>query len=489
MQHGILNALRQIQAPDNSLESLSQLPLDQIMRMVQSGSIGKDMILPITGKKAQMAEDAAKRKAMQQGGGQQQASILEKKMAQIAQAENPVNTMQAGMQARPQMQAPQQLASNQTGQAPITAENTGVAQLPIPPRSYAGGGIVAFEDNKNQPVSADMPATDKEEPTSTFGRFLSGMGAKSPDQYLEDVKRQQEFERVTREQPGLFTPTTKTQRDKAEADLMAAEAKRRPSTIATAPVPAQAKKEPGIVIHDDKSTKNKPGIANALRDTDTQNQTQGPSELSQALALMRKDLEAGITERKEARKDARNMRFAQAGFDIAGGTSPYFFTNISQGGKALQGYGEDIKGLRAEDADARKQLASLGLKGIELKQAEKELGAKLPMYAAAAKKDLGLASYYGSGGARGAGYGGGVTPEVTRKVREQYKALAANPKSDPAFFASLPKDTRNALETAVGSPSYIRGLQTAAQYANSEMDRELQIIGSYNRKSPAPTVD
>lgn len=477
MQHGILNALRQIQAPDNSLESLSQLPLDQIMRMVQSGSIGKDMILPITGKKAQMAEDAAKRKAMQQGGGQQQASILEKKMAQIAQAENPVNTMQAAMQARPQMQAPQQLASNQTGQAPMTPENTGVAQLPIPERTYAGGGIVAFQNNPDQPVDYKMPARDEE------GNLMPINEAPAKTSFGQDLQDIKNWARTTYDEANNALIKRPAQELKNYFTSPAA------PTIATAPVPAQAKKEPGIVIHDDKSTKNKPGIANALRDADIQNQTQGPSEASQAIALMRKDLEGSAEERKAARKDARDMRFAQAGFDIAGGTSPYFFTNISQGGKALQGYGEDIKGLRAEEADRKKQLAALGLKGIELKQAEKELGAKLPMYAAAAKKDLGLASYYGSGGARGAGYGGVVTPEVTRKMMDAAKALAANPKSDPTFFASLSPEVQQALKTPVGSPSYNRGLAEAKKAAESQMMQELQFIGSLNRKSPAPALE
>jgi hypothetical protein len=462
MQHGILNALRQIQAPDNSLESLSQLPLDQIMRMVQSGSIGKDMILPITGKKAQMAEDAAKRKAMQQGGGQQQASILEKKMAQIAENENPVNKMRAGMQQQPPQMQPQMQA-----QAPMTPENTGVAQLPIPPRAYAGGGIVAFEDNKNQPVNVDMPATDKEEPKSYFDTLREKF-AKVNEGYAtipEEIKRPFGIP--------FFGAADKSVTAKP--------------TIATAPVPAQAKKEPGIVIHP--STK-KPSVVDALRDADIQNQTQAPSEASQAIALMRKDLEGSAEERKEARKDARNLRFAQAGAGIAGGTSPYFFTNVGQGAApAIQGYGEDIKGIRAEEADRKKQLAALGLKGIELKQAEKELGAKLPMYAAAAKKDLGLASYYGSGGSRGAGYGGVVTPEVTRKMIDTAKALAANPKSDPTFFASLSPEVQQALKTPVGSPSYNRGLAEAKKAAESQMMQELQFIGSLNRKSPAPSLD
>jgi hypothetical protein len=380
-------------------------------------------------------------------------------MAQIAQAENPVSRMQTGMQ--PQMQ-PQMQA-----QAPMTAENTGVAQLPIPPRTYAGGGIVAFEDNKDQPVSADMPATDKEEPKSYF------------DTLRERFAKANESVTTVPEMPKIAGIPLFGAADKSVTAK---------PTIATAPVPAQAKKEPGIVIHDDKSTKSKPGILNALRDADTQTQTQAPSEVSQAIALMRKDLEGGAEERKAARKEARDMRLLQAGLGIAGGTSPYFFTNVGQGAApAAQGYGEDIKGLRAEDADRKKQLAALGLKGIELNQAEKELGAKLPMYAAAAKKDLGMANYYNSG--RGTGLGGTVTPEVTRKMMEQYEALASNPKADPAFFASLTPEVQQALKTPVGSPSYNRGLIEAKKAADEQMMRKLQFIGSLNRKSSATAPD
>jgi hypothetical protein len=470
MKHGILNALRQTQAQDNSLESLSQLPQVEIMRMAQNGLIDKTMLLPIMSKKAEMADQSAKLNAVQKGGGQQQASILEKKMAQIAQAENPVNTMQAGMQ--PQMQ-PQMQA-----QAPMTAENTGVAQLPIPPRTYAGGGIVAFENNKDQPVDYRMPSRDDE------GNRMPYNPAQGAPEYIGDLpeylgSKLGPFFSGMREQinTGRVTPGATFN-----------PAKQAPPTIATAPVPAQARKEPSIVIHDDKGTKSKPGILNVLQDADTQNQTQAPSEASQAIALMRKDLEGSAEERKEARKEARDMRLLQAGLGIAGGTSPYFFTNVGQGAApAAQGYGEDIKGLRAEDADRKKQLAALGLKGIELKQAEKELGAKLPMYAAAAKKDLGMANYYNSG--RGTGLGGTVTPEVTRKMMEQYEALASNPKADPTFFASLTPEVQQALKTPVGSPSYNRGLIEAKKAADEQMMRKLQFIGSLNRKSSATAPD
>jgi hypothetical protein len=166
---------------------------------------------------------------------------------------------------------------------------------------------------------------------------------------------------------------------------------------------------------------------------------------------------------------------------ILGGESPYAFVNLGKGPmSAIRGYGEDIKGLRAEETDRRKQLSALGLKGIELQQANKLLNAQLPLlrsqtgyYEARARNPYGAA-----------GLGGTVTPEVTRKMMDATKALGANPKSDPAFFASLPKNVQDALGTKVGSPSYNRGIEESIRIANEKMMKELNFISSLNRRSP-----
>jgi hypothetical protein len=55
-----------------------------------------------------------------------------------------------------------------------------------------------------------------------------------------------------------------------------------------------------------------------------------------------------------------------------GGTSSNFAQNVALASPVARGYGEDIKGLRAEETAKRKQLAELGLKGYELEQAAKK---------------------------------------------------------------------------------------------------------------------
>ena len=117
MAMGILQALKLQEGP---IESLAQLPQQQLIAMSQQGRIPADVLPIILNEKAQMAQAAANMQAMQQP---MQPSVIEQAMAINAQAE-----------------APQQ--------APMDA---GVASLPVPEEmysgeDYAGGGIVAFEN-------------------------------------------------------------------------------------------------------------------------------------------------------------------------------------------------------------------------------------------------------------------------------------------------------------------------------------------------------
>ena len=140
MAMGILQALKLQEGP---IESLAQLPQQQLIAMSQQGRIPADVLPIILNEKAQMAQAAANMQAMQQP---MQPSVIEQAMAINAQAE-----------------APQQ--------APMDA---GVASLPVPEEmygnEYASGGIVAF-DNGGLAGTFDMfmPETQYE----SVGRDLS----------------------------------------------------------------------------------------------------------------------------------------------------------------------------------------------------------------------------------------------------------------------------------------------------------------------------
>jgi hypothetical protein len=91
------------------------------------------------------------------------------------------------------------------------------------------------------------------------------------------------------------------------------------------------------------------------------------------------DYEKMLMDEREAAKGARNeakwARLMEAGLNIMGGTSPYAFANIGKGAaEAAKGYASDVRGLREEERDRIKQLASIGAKREELGLKERELG-------------------------------------------------------------------------------------------------------------------
>jgi soluble lytic murein transglycosylase-like protein len=118
----ILSALK---TQSSSIDDLAKLPQAMIMQMAQKKQISEDMLAPILSRKAELAEAFARQNALK-NAGQTPPTVMEQLMAQNAQAEQPQMPPQM-----PQQEMPQDM---------------GVAQLPIPERQYAGGGIIAFAD-------------------------------------------------------------------------------------------------------------------------------------------------------------------------------------------------------------------------------------------------------------------------------------------------------------------------------------------------------
>jgi len=111
----IISALKQ---QNSSIDDLAALPQALIMQMAQKKQISEEMLAPILARKAELAEAFSRQQVLQKAG-QTPPTVIEQLMARNSEAENDV--------------------------APAT-EEAGVAQLPIPERSYAGGGIIAFDD-------------------------------------------------------------------------------------------------------------------------------------------------------------------------------------------------------------------------------------------------------------------------------------------------------------------------------------------------------
>jgi hypothetical protein len=136
----IISAIKEARHENNNLEDLAKLPQTLIMSMVQNGQIKEDMLMPILGKKAEMADNTAKMNAAKalaaQGGGQ--PTVMDQYMGKIAQAENPAPVMP---QQQMQQPMPQEMAQAPMAQGP---EDVGIAGQMTTPMQLAGGGIIAF---------------------------------------------------------------------------------------------------------------------------------------------------------------------------------------------------------------------------------------------------------------------------------------------------------------------------------------------------------
>lgn len=136
-------ALKEKVHDSKNLDLLANLPQALIMQMGQRKELTPEEVTLIIGKKGQQIEEAAQRKALAQVSEQPMPSVIEQKMAQIAQAENPA--------PEPQMQ-PQMMAQAPMPQLP---EEVGIAQNPVPPMQMAGGGIIAFSGEDGSYVEED----------------------------------------------------------------------------------------------------------------------------------------------------------------------------------------------------------------------------------------------------------------------------------------------------------------------------------------------
>lgn len=369
MATGILSALRQ---QDGSLSELAKLPQNLIMQMAQRKEISEDMVAPILAKKAEMADAFARNKALQTAGAPR-TTIMEQLMQKTAEQEQP----------EPQ------------------AREMGIAQLPVKEGMYseqgmAAGGIVAFANNQDQPVSEDMPREGESESDymkrvravqeagsqlftarnynpiaklqdlyNIYDRNIGQPFAQSVNRFINETPEEQAARfRSYSQKPKTEAAKIVTEQNKAIATKQA-EIQDMEASSAKEPT-----KKPKVLVADNKSPTGMKAVPDAPQMAEPKQDA-----IDAMIAGFAKDIKGDPEAAKQARKEAQNMRLMEAGLNIMGGTSPYAFANIGQGAAAAaKGYGEDIKGLRAEETAKLNQLAALGLKGVALKQEARKLG-------------------------------------------------------------------------------------------------------------------
>lgn len=370
----LLSALKQMKQQTGSLDELASLPHTMIIQMARTGQIPKEQVLPIFNRKKELADDSANTQATQQSTNP--PTVLEKILA------------------APQMQS-RQMA------------DMGVAQLPIREDMYderrmAGGGIVAFRNNEDQPVDENMPTTDETNPylrrsqgvyeagrqlfnprnynpfakagdlyqayqqnigqpfAGAINRFVNEPVGQQADRFRQASEARQNIGKrmagvpTTSEEARRLAPAEKIVGN--EQALYDAERLAKESGRTSMPTVGQ---QGQVIAPDDGSKKQKVAAAGA----NVASQEAGTSAIDEYAKILKQQGEDAT----KARQEAKYMRLLEAGLGIMGGTSPYAFTNIGQGAiGAAKGYAEDIKGMRAEERERAKTLGALGMEKEKL---------------------------------------------------------------------------------------------------------------------------
>ena len=324
------------------------------------------------------------------------------------------------------------------------------------PTQYAGGGIIAFDDG------------------GEVEHFDEGGVAQSIKDYYERMKSKLggASERAMTS-PGMPTIGGIPLFGAANKDaVLEARATDAPTTQAP-----EVKKDTGIRILDNapsaKSTTSAAPTAPGLDSLYAKDAGGIDEIIKQSIADIKESGKANA----DARKEAKLMGMLQAGLGIMGGTSPYAAVNFKGAMPAIQGYQEEMRGIRSDEAKQIAQVAALNLKGAELKQELKKLGVSekhyndwRDVYMAKANRPTGTAGM------------GSVSSSAVQKELDSLESFKANPATAP-FFKQLPQDAQLALtKTKPGSASYNKSMELFNQYGNQYVQGRLNTMRAYGAK-------
>jgi hypothetical protein len=407
----ILSALK---TQSNSIDDLAKLPQAMIMQMAQKNQIRQDMLAPILARKAELAQAVANTRAIQQQGARQQTVI------------------------------DQIINQNALQEAPNSMEDVGLAQLPLredmySPQRMAGGGIVAFANNQDQPVSEDMPTRELTEedrqylrdnpylqrsrsvsnfgrdvkqaftdprnynPVDLYNRYVGKPFAGAVDRFVNaDLNKTFRTGQKARtgEIPmfvgneltpkGVMVAEGRMNPEENVLDVMKRERQARSLTpeklneiaMGQGVFPEGSPALPGITkaIASDRSGNVSTAKAKAKPKTEEKAVVPAETKGTPEEPLYSKYEKMLLDEREAAKSDREQAKYArmlEAGLGILGGTSQYAFENIGKGAApALKGYGEDVRELRKEERGRVKDL--LGIEGMrqEAKRSAQDMALK-----------------------------------------------------------------------------------------------------------------
>jgi hypothetical protein len=303
----ILSALR---TQTDSIDDLAALPQALIMQMAQKKQIREDMLAPILSRKAEMAEASARNQSLKAQG--QKPTVMEQLMQRNAVAEQP---------------------------APVEQTDVGIGQLPVNPgmfqeKSMAGGGIVAFEEGGG---------VNYEDPLMQF----SGSGTEAMD--ADKARIADILERRQAEENKARYEFLKRSAPESAARMLADNPLLEPRAVKTA-------------VENKAVVEAKPVVPAGNVTTRVENKSDAKpvmNPLEDLFTRQEKLIESEREGSKAAREQAKWMRLAEAGLGIASGTSPFALANLKGAIPALQGYNEDVAGLRKEERQRTKDLMEI----------------------------------------------------------------------------------------------------------------------------------
>jgi len=481
-----------------------------------------------------MADLKVRRDIAEEKGNKKEVKQIDMMMQQVlARAEQlqsqgmQPQAMQQGPMSAP---APQGIAAMQQAQPQTQAQPQGIA-------SAAGGGIIAFKEGGEVQKYGEQDSTNQttvdNSSTSPFGRWWDKNVAPAWNEGIKNAQTLQQWERGDPTRPGfdkdwiaagplgVFVNQTDEERAAAQrrvnpemvldaqgnlqikpnlppapsSPLLEDESQRGAVTpeqkAFNAKVAGSGNYEP-IIIHGGKTagvgapkTQAAPAVANMdMFDVNksTNNITNMVDNFSKMLL--------GQMNQDNTMKNISNALIA-GGARMAASKSPYGYAALGEGiGGAGEAY---IAGQQADEARRDKvlgQLMSLGLTGQQLQMEAQKLGisqaelrAKMPLYAAQAHYYLNRQT--GAGGMTA----GSIGSESLFKRMDKYNELASNPKADPAFFASLPKDVQDALKASPDTASHQRGLDAVKNITQQRLQNDIsaaRILGA--KKVPVSTL-
>lgn len=441
--------------------------LNHIAGQLQSPSVGMDKLAqyaqgtnPLIPQYMALAEIQRRQDLTKLEPGQASTTTVAQDL--VSKALAPQAPM-GGMQGMTPQTAPQQAPQGVAGlQAP-----QGVAALPsgMGQQSFAGGGIVAFDEGSKDAVkdpNADTSTDDNAylnrsrnlvEGVKNIGSAVANPRSYDlPYLYQRDIG--QPFAKYANEVVDKFKETPTQQADRFRSYSMTPDqtptvggqtvlptraSKATPSTDADAqaggyyggkgPTPAEF-----LAAH--------PNITNASTgagvDTGAGART-GAKATDAAAQLGIKQTDTGSDmfgkyqklydeQRAQAAADKEQskwMRLLEAGLGIMGGTSQYALTNIAQGAlPAAKGAASDIATYRKDTADANKELALLNMKQQEIKNDADKTGITQQHYQDWARIEQ---QKNGILAANGASSRAGIAEE--NRIMQAYKVLSAKPEN------------------------------------------------------------